>query len=191
VLLCINGTGSLYRWVKGLTGNITYQQMNERAGKISVGSDALVLFPFGNGAERMLENKMPGASVNEINFNIHTPAHLYRAAQEGIAFAFRYGFDILKENGINPSVIRAGKTNMFLSQVFAEAFVNTMNVPVELYHTDGSIGAAIGAGIGAAEFSAEEAFADIKPVAVIEPKSPDKYNFVYQQWLIKLGNAIS
>ena len=59
----------------------------------------------------------------------------------------------MRENNIHPKIIRAGKANMFLSDVFIEAFVNATNVPVELYENDGSVGAALGAGIGAKIFS--------------------------------------
>ncbi len=184
VLLCINGTGILNRWVKNITGNQSYRQMNEAAATISIGSDGLFVLPFGNGAERMLENKIAGAHVQQLDLNIHTNAHLYRASQEGIAFAFRYGLDIMRENKMNPSVIRAGKANMFLSEVFTKAFVNTINIPVELHNCDGSVGAAIGAGIGAGMYAnAKEAFANRKPLAMIEPDGTTKqYDVLYQKW---------
>jgi xylulokinase len=184
VLLCINGTGILNRWVKNTAGNnLTYQQMNDAAATIKPGSDGLHLFPFGNGAERMLNNKIAGASLQQLDLNKHTNAHLFRSTQEGIAFAFRFGFDILRENGIHPTVIRAGKANMFLSPVFTAAFVNTLNVPVEMYNCDGSVGAAIGAGIGAGIYpSAKEAFTNFKPVALAEPDNHNQYDELYQHW---------
>ncbi len=184
VLLCINGTGILNRWVKNITGNPTYQQMNEAAAAIPIGSDGLFILPFGNGAERMLENKRTGAHLHQLDLNIHSPAHIYRAAQEGIAFAFRYGLDIMKENKMNPSVIRAGRANMFLSDVFTRAFVNTLNIPLELHNCDGSVGAAIGAGIGAGIYaSAKEAFQNTKALAIIEPDETTKeYEALYVKW---------
>jgi xylulokinase len=184
VLLCINGTGILNRWIKTVTAGSSYAAMNEAAANINAGSNGLMLFPFGNGAERMLENKIPGAAMENINFNIHTTAHLYKAAQEGIAFAFRYGLDIMKENKMAPAVIRAGKANMFLSDVFINAFVNTLNIPVQLYNADGSVGAAIGAGIGAGIYnSAADAFAGTKAVATIEPSgTAKKYDELYYNW---------
>jgi len=184
VLLNINGTGILNRWIKNITGDkLNYQQINELAATIQPGSEGLVILPFGNGAERMLNNKTVKAHINNINFNVHATAHLYRAAQEGISFAFRYGLDIMKENGINPQVIRAGKTNMFLSEVFSEAFVNTTGVAVELYNCDGSVGAAIGAGLGAGIYaSPSDAFSNFKPVKKIEPENTAVYNDLYEQW---------
>src|SRR4030095_7278180 len=113
----------------------------------------------------------------------HSPLHVYRAAQEGIAYAFRYGLDIMRENNIRPSVIRAGRANMFLSEIFTDAFVNTTNVPVELYESDGSVGAAIGAGIGAKIFSDEkEAFDNMKRLKVIEPNNRHEYDESYDRW---------
>jgi len=193
VLLCINGTGILNRWMKNLTANNSYQAMNEAAAAVSIGSDGVFVLPFGNGAERMLENKIAGAHIQGLDFNTHTQAHLYRASQEGIAFAFRYGLDIMRENKMNPSVIRAGKANMFLSDVFTKAFVNTLNIPVELHNCDGSVGAALGAGIGAGIYQhPKEAFSNTKPLAVIEPDSTGQlYDALYGEWNKLLQKQLS
>ncbi len=193
VLLCINGTGITNRWIKNITGDkLSYEQMNAAAKKIDAGSNGLIILPFGNGAERMLDNKMVNAHIHNIDLNRHTAPHLFRAAQEGIAFAFRYGLDIMKANGMNPTVIRAGRANMFLSNVFTESFVNTLNVPVEMYNCDGSIGAAIGAGIGAKIFSnAKEAFREFKPVQITEPASKNVYEAFYQNWLTQLHKQLN
>ena len=189
VLLCINGTGILNRWIKNIGGNsITYEQMNAAAATVEPGSNGLVILPFGNGAERMFENKILNSDIQNIDFNIHSTGHLVRAAQEGIAFAFRYGLDIMKANGIQPKVIRAGKANMFLSDVFTESFVNTTNVPVELYNCDGSVGAATGAGIGAGIYaSAKEAFQTFKPVKLIAPTKEKLYDELYEKWKASLN----
>jgi xylulokinase len=182
VLLCINGTGILNRWIRDLTGG-EYAALNTAATFVEAGSDGLRVLPFGNGAERIFNNRIVGAQVLNVDLNVHTPAHVYRAGQEGIAFAFRYGLDIMRENGMRPAVIRAGKANMFQSPVFAEAFVNATNVPVELYNSDGSIGAALGAGIGASVFpDAAAAFAGLKPLQLIEPTRAAEYDALYDDW---------
>jgi xylulokinase len=193
VLLCINGTGILNRWMKNITGNTsTYAEMNEAAAKIKPGSDGVMVLPFGNGAERILENKLPGAQIYNLDLNMHSTAHLYRAAQEGIAFAFRYGFDIMRENKMNPTIIRAGKANMFLSNLFTESFVNTLNTPVELYNCDGSVGAAIGAGIGAGVYTnSKEAFTNFKALNTVEPgMAVNHYDELYQRWKILLEKCL-
>lgn len=184
VLLCINGTGSLNRWTKNLMASgSSYAEMNNSARKIDIGSNGLRVLPFGNGAERMLNNQLVGTHFHFIDLNLHSQGHIFRAVQEGIAFAFRYGLDIMRENGMNPTVIRAGKANLFLSDLFTEAFVNATHVPVELYQNDGSIGAALGAGIGSSTFASErEAFANNKPLQLIEPKAIGQYEPVYQEW---------
>lgn len=184
VLLCINGTGITNKWIKTIAGeNISYNDMNKLAASIAAGSEGLMLLPFGNGAERMLQNQLIGAHISDIDFNRHTKAHLYRAAQEGIAFSFRYGLDIMRENGLEPSVIRAGKANMFLSDVFTKAFVNVTNVPVELYSNDGSVGAALGAGIGANIYKTySEAFHNLKPLQRVEPDNAGLYDELYLKW---------
>ncbi|RYY35705.1 MAG: carbohydrate kinase [Sphingobacteriaceae bacterium] len=183
VLLCINGTGSLYRWTKNLFGTtVGYHQMNDEATQVPLGSDGLRILPFGNGAERMLNNKLVGVHLHHIDLNLHTRAHIFRAVQEGIACAFRYGLDIMRENGMNPTVIRAGRSNLFLSRLFTETFVNVTGVPVELYKNDGSAGAALGAGIGAGIFaSPKEAFTNMQRIEVIEP-SGNGMEPVYGEW---------
>jgi len=183
VLLCINGTGSLNRWMKSLFGStLSYRQMNDEAAKAPAGSDGLRILPFGNGAERMLNNKQVGVHLHHIDLNLHTRSHLFRAGQEGIAFAFRYGLDIMRENGINPTIIRAGKANLFLSDLFAETFVNITGVPVQLFKNDGSAGAALGAGIGAQIFSSPaEAFEHFHPIQIIEPQN-QQLEPAYQEW---------
>lgn len=193
VLLCINGTGILNRWMKNITGeHVSYQQMNQAAAAIKAGSDGLIILPFGNGAERILENKIVDAHICNLDLNIHTKAHLYRAAQEGIAFAFRYGLDIMKENGMTPKVIRSGKANMFLSDIFTQCFVNTLNVPVEMYNCDGSAGAAIGAGLGAKIYkNTKEAFQHFKPVQLVEPNGKKEYEEFYNKWLLQLQNQLN
>jgi xylulokinase len=141
------------------------------------------VLPFGNGAERIFNNRIIGAQIQHIDLNQHGAAHIYRAGQEGIAFAFRYGLDIMREGGMNPSVIRAGRANMFLSPVFTEAFVNATGVPVELYESDGSVGAALGAGIGAGIFkSGKEAFAGRKPLSRVDPTKVAAYETLYARW---------
>jgi xylulokinase len=192
VLLCINGTGIMNSWTKKMIGpNKTYPQLNDEAAAIPPGSEGLLVFPFGNGAERMLSNKIVGSSIQNIDLNKHTPPHIYRAAQEGIAYAFRYGLDIMHENNIEPKVIRAGKANMFLSAVFTDAFVNITNVPVELYDNDGSVGAAIGAGIGAKIFDDEKAaFSNMQRLKLIEPNGKYAYDKSYEKWKEELLKQI-
>jgi xylulokinase len=192
VLLCINGTGSLNRWIKSLFGtSVSYLQMNEEASKAPVGSAGLRILPFGNGAERMLNNKQVGVHLQNINLNLHTRAHLFRAVQEGIAFAFRYGLDIMRENGMNPTIIRAGKNNLFLSDLFTETFVNITSVPVQLFKNDGSAGAALGAGIGAKIFASQsEAFEHFHPIQMVEPQNK-RLEPAYQEWKALLEKQLA
>ncbi len=188
VLLCINGTAILNTWIKNNVApeGISYAEMNELAAQIPVGSDGISIIPFGNGAERVLGNREPNCSVHGINFNRHSKAHLIRAAHEGIAFSFKYGMDIMNEMGIETKTIRAGHANLFLSPIFRQTVANISGATIELYNTDGSIGAARGAGIGAGIYAtAEEAFATLKKIMVI---TPEKENIeatqeAYAKWL--------
>jgi xylulokinase len=186
VLLCINGTGILNSWLRHNTCNdLSYSDMNNMAEKVAPGANGLSVLPFGNGAERVLGNKDPGSTISGLNFNIHSNAHLYRAAQEGIAFSFKYGLDIMKEVGIDPKVIRAGEANMFLSKVFREVLSTITGSTIHLYNTDGSIGSARGAGIGCGYYKTEdEAFNGLATVSVTEPdKSVSAaYEEAYFKW---------
>ena len=159
--------------------------MNTIANDVPVGSGGLNILPFGNGAERMLGNKTPGAMISGINFNIHNRSHMIRAIQEGIVFSFNYGMEIMRETGIKPSIIRAGKANMFLSPIFRETLANVSGATIELYETDGSVGAAKGAGVGAGIYkSFAEAFSSLKKLEVIEPKNSAiaATTEAYQNW---------
>lgn len=187
VLLCINGTGILYSWLNKITGaGMTYKQMNEMSSAVSPGSDGLFLLPFGNGAERMLRNADISSSFHGLNFNIHGQGHLFRAAQEAIAYSFRYGLEIMKETGINPRVIRAGESNLFLSRVFRDTLSTLTSTVITLYNTDGSAGAARGAGIGCRYFNNEkEAFTGLETIGMSEPdeKMSSVYETQYQEWV--------
>jgi len=190
VLLCINGTGILNSWLrKALTphgaGSLNYENMNSFAANAPIGSDGLRFYPFGNGGERIFENKVLGASLQGLDFNRHSQNHLLRAAQEGIVFSLKYGFDIFKQMGMETSVVRAGLANMFLSPLFREAFVNTLNVPLELLETNGATGAAVGAGVGAKVYhSFETAFKGLTKLSDESPQSSvsEKYSEAYSNW---------
>lgn len=184
VLLCINGTGSMYRWAKNsFAPQMSYAALNQLAATAPVGSKGLKVLPFGNGAERMLNNKYTGAQLSAVDVNNHQPADIFRAVQEGIAFAFRYGLDIMSENGMQPQIIRAGKANLFLSDLFAQTFVDVTGVPVELHENDGSVGAALGAGIGACIFkNASDAFTQQKALKTFQPMHSKAYEPIYQEW---------
>ncbi len=186
VLLCLNGTGILNSWLKhNVTDGLDYDQINELASGVEVGSNGLVVLPYGNGAERTLENRNLGASIHGLNFNIHNRAHLLRAAQEGIVFALNYGLVIMRQTAVQVKTVRAGNANMFLSPLFAEAFATVTESVVELYNTDGSQGAARGAGIGAGIYKGpEDAFVGLQPVKTIEPneKLTTSYKEAYERW---------
>lgn len=187
VLLCINGTGILNSWIKKnmVPSDLGYNEMNQIAAQSTIGARGISVIPFGNGAERVLENSDPGSSFHGINFNIHSISDLLRAAQEGIVFSFQYGMEVMKAIGMDIKVIRAGNANMFLSPIFRETLASVSGAVIELYDTDGAAGAAKGAGIGAGIYaSPKEAFASLRKIMTIEPdtKNCDRYQDAYAQW---------
>lgn len=186
VLLCINGTGILNSWVKRTMGtDLSYAEMNDLASQVPVGCQGLSIIPFGNGTERVLENKEPGCSMQGLNFNFHTRAHIMRAAQEGIVFSFKYGMEVLEQMGIHITNIHAGNANMFLSPIFRDTLASITGATIELYDTDGSVGAAKGAGMGLGLYKDHnEAFATLKKLQVIEPDTQheEQYQTAYASW---------
>ena len=189
VLLCINGTGILNSWMKRnvAPAELSYAQMNDLAATAPIGSAGVSILPFGNGAERMLENREVGSSIHGVNFNIHSQAHLLRAAQEGIVFSFKYGIEVMEQMGMNVNKIHAGHANMFLSPIFRNTLAGVTGAVIELYDTDGSVGAAKGAGIGAGIYKDNnEAFATLEKLAVIEPADNQEYKDAYEVWKSRL-----
>ncbi len=185
VLLCINGTGILNSWMKRNVApeGISYAEMNDLAATAPIGSAGVSILPFGNGAERMLENREVGSSIHGVNFNVHNKAHLLRAAQEGIVFSFKYGIEVMEQMGMNVNKIHAGHANMFLSPIFRDTLAGVTGAVIDLYDTDGSVGAAKGAGIGAGIYKDNsEAFATLEKLAVIEPARQDEYAQAYELW---------
>lgn len=187
VLLCINGTGILNAWVRRNIApeGIGYQQMNELCETAPIGSDGLSIIPFGNGAERVMENQEIGCSINGLDFNHHTRAHIMRAAQEGIVFSFCYGMEIMNKMGMDIHKIHAGHANMFLSNVFRQTLASTSGATIELYETDGSVGAAKGAGMGYGIYKDhDEAFASLKKLSVVEPNEKKRADYLeaYARW---------
>lgn len=191
VLLCINGTGILNAWLRNNTADksLSYALMNEMAHSVPIGSEDLIVLPFGNGAERIFENRNIHSHILGLDFNTHTNAHVYRAAQEGIVFSFVYGMDIMREMGIHPNVVRAGKANMFLSDIFSRTLANLSGATIELYNTDGSQGAARAAGVGAGIYrNFYEAFEGLKVIDVVQPDqvTTQACQDAYGKWLSQL-----
>lgn len=191
VLLCINGTGILNAWMRRTVApeGMSYPEMNDLAETAPIGADGLTVIPFGNGAERVLQNENVGASIHGINFNIHKKAFLIRAAHEGIAFSFAYGMQIMKDMGMEISTIKAGHANMFLSPLFCRTLASVTGATIELYETDGSVGAAYGAGIGAGIYKdSDEAFKTLNHMATIKPEAEcAPYKAAYDLWVKRLG----
>ncbi|WP_455498808.1 xylulokinase [Coprobacter sp.] len=195
VLLCINGTGILNSWIKRnvASSDTSYSDMNELASQVKIGADSVSIIPFGNGAERILQNREVSASIHGVNYNIHDKRHLMRAAQEGIVFSFKYGMEIMEGMGIDIRTIKAGHANMFLSPLFRNTLAGITQATIELYDTDGSVGAAKGAGIGAGIYkNAEEAFSSLKKIEVIEPEKKDiaAYQGAYNLWKKRLEESM-
>jgi len=192
VLLCVNGTGILNSWVRRFAGGISYDEMNQLAAQTPIGAEGLTFLPFGNGAERVLENQLVGGHLQGLNFNTHSSAHVFRAAQEGIVFALNYGLQVMQQMGVETQTVRAGHANLFLSPLFREAFANTTGATIELYDTDGAQGAARAAGIGVGIYDTISAFEGLTQIATFEPNEDlrDSYGESYALWEQALNKAI-
>ncbi len=191
-LLCVNGAGIQYSWLKRITQAVSFNEMNDWASKIPIGSDGLTILPFGNGVERMLFNKTPGARLSNLNLNVHGKGHLCRAALEGIAFSFAYGMEIMQEDALDIQVVRAGNDNLFRSSIFSSTVSSLLGQPIEIYNTTGAIGAARAAGI---ENNSIQDYSDrvavIDRVSVVQPEKTNEAFFeAYQKWKEELKNAL-
>ena len=196
ILLCINGTGILNSWIKRTVApeGISYPAMNDLAAQAPIGSEGVSILPFGNGAERVLQNREIGSSIHGVNFLKHGKQHIVRAAQEGIVFSFQYGIEIMEQMGMDVKKIHAGHANMFLSPLFRETLAGVSGATIELFDTDGSVGAAKGAGIGAGIYKDNnEAFATLNRIEVIEPKEADRqaYRDAYGLWKQRLETILN
>ena len=192
VLLCINGTGIFNSWVRRTLGVESYQEMNELAASAAIGADGLVALPFGNGAERVLGNRNVGAAFSGLDFNRHGRAEMCRALQEGIVFSFQYGIELMKPLGLDITKIRAGRANMFLSDLFCDTLAGVSGAEIELLETDGALGAARAAGFGVGLYaSLDEAFSSLKQVARIKPSNTEAYQAAYVRWKAALAKQIS
>ena len=194
LLLCVNGTGITQSWTRRmLGGSLSYDQLNQLAASAPVGSAGLSVLPFGNGAERMLQNRNLGARLMGADFNRHEPAHLARAAQEGVACAFAHGMGVLRDTGVDLGVIRAGRANLFLSPLFRQTLANLTGTRIELFETDGAAGAARGAALGAGLYAeADDAFASLQRVALIQPQDDelDATREMFDRWSGHLRAAL-
>ena len=183
-LLCINGAGIQYRWLLNNLAVESYEEMNALASEIPIGSDGVCMLPFGNGAERILNNKEVGARILNINLNNHNKSHMCRAALEGIAFSFVYGMEILKSDGIKINVMRVGNDNLFRSEIFTNTIATLMETEIELYNTTGAIGAARAAGLHDGGFDTFGSYImDNDHVMTFMPiKDKESYAKAYQNW---------
>jgi len=194
ILMCLNGTGAFNSWLRReFFDNVSYQSINEAAAEVPMGSDGIFCYPFGNGAERILENRNPGAQILGLDFNRHNKYHLARAAQEGIVFALMYGTEIMVEMGLPLKRVRAGMANMFLSPLFSQTFANLIHCPVELYNTDGALGAARGAGYGSGYYAnIRDCYAGMEIVSRIDPvkQEANQIREIYERWKRGLSNIL-
>ena len=190
VLLCVNGTGILNRWLRdSMAGSgaasLGYDGMNRLAERVRPGCEGLRILPYGNGAERSLEDRDIGASVHGLNFNTHRKEHFFRAGQEAVVFALRQGLAVMQDIGIRAERVRAGNTNLFQSSLFTRLFATVTGTTVQLYDTDNAQGAARGAGVGAGVYAGlEEAFRGLEAERTVEPDEAlvDVYRNIYRDW---------
>ena len=186
ILLCINGAGIQYSWMKHNVagGKISYTEMEQQASEIPVGSEGLRVIPFGNGAERMLGNLNLGSHIINLQLNQHHGAHLYRATLEGIAFSFAYGIDVLKEMGLTVEIMKVGNDNLFQSPIFSSTVASLVGCEIQLVETTGAVGAAKASGVAAGTYdSIEEALGDSRVIETYTAASHrDAYKQGFEQW---------
>ncbi len=193
VLLCINGAGIQYRWARTIMADagMSYPDMERAAASVMPGCEGLTILPFGNGAERMLNNRNVQGGIYHLDFNLHGKAHLFRAALEGIAFAFVYGAGILKENKIALHTLKVGSGNLFESAIFSNTLATLTNTHIQMMDTNGAAGAARAAGVATGQFaSLPEAMKTQQIVREFHPFAhKEAYQNAYNAWLQQLSRT--
>jgi xylulokinase len=159
---------------------------------VPVGCEGLINFPFGNGAERIFNNKIIGSHFINLNFNKHGKAHLYRSAIEGIAFSFAYGIELMKEDQSLINVIKAGNDNLFQSKVFVETLCSIIGNNIQIFNTNGAIGAARASTIEGNNFDYfKKSSTGNDLVSEYEPKNNnEEYILAYEKWKKELNKKI-
>ena len=192
-LLCINGAGIMYRWLRNNFGEESYEAMNKKASKVAVGSEGVVVIPFGNGAERMLNSKNIGTHFINLNLNQHSSSHLCRSALEGIAFSFVYGMEILKDDNAKINVIRAGNDNLFRSEIFSNTLATLIGHEIEIYNTTGSVGAARACGLTDGNFEkfGKNITENDHVMTFVPLKNKEPYEVAYQHWKMELEKFLN
>ena len=192
-LLCINGAGIMYRWLRNNLGEESYEAMNKKASKVAVGSEGVVVIPFGNGAERMLNSKNIGTHFINLNLNQHSSSHLCRSALEGIAFSFVYGMEILKDDNAKINVIRAGNDNLFRSEIFSNTLATLIGHEIEIYNTTGSVGAARACGLTDGNFEkfGKNITENDHVITFVPLKNKEPYEVAYQHWKMELEKFLN
>ena len=192
-LLCINGAGIMYRWLRNNLGEESYEAMNKKASKVAVGSEGVVVIPFGNGAERMLNSKNIGTHFINLNLNQHSSSHLCRSALEGIAFSFVYGMEILKDDNAKINVIRAGNDNLFRSEIFSNTLATLIGHEIEIYNTTGSVGAARACGLTDGNFEkfGKNITENDHVMTFVPLKNKEPYEVAYQHWKMELEKFLN
>lgn len=191
-LLCVNGAGIQYSWLRRMASHTDFNTMNDLAAQVPIGSDGLINLPFGNGAERMLYNKTPGAQFSNLNLNLHQQGHLFRAALEGIAFSFAYGMEIMQEDDLSIGVVRTGNDNLFRSEIFATTVASLISQPIQIYNTTGAVGAARAAAIQSGGLEAySQSISSIDKVSEVSPvQKNEAYLTAYNKWKLELKNKL-
>lgn len=195
VLLCINGAGILYSWIrKNITGSdFSYDELERRATSVAPGADGLQFLPFGNGAERMLQNKPVQAHLMQLDLNRHRQDHIIRAGLEGVGFAFVYGYEIMKGLGLASDILRVGNDNLFLSGIFSGLISAMTGMRIEIREATGAVGAALGAGVGAGIYtSPQDAMKDsaVLQTVIPDPELQELYRPYYKLWKTELNNKL-
>lgn len=191
LLLCINGTGILHSWMRKLIGTDSYERMEVMASDVNVGSDGIVMLPFGNGVERLFDNRPVGAHMLNIDFNRHNAGHVVRAGLEGVACAFNYGAKLMGKLGTDTSTIRVGNDNLFQSSIFAQTVASLTGSTIDVLETSGADGAAKAARYGAGICNELDDLFRPEPVKTYHPKADERYEQMYKQWNDQLNQLLN
>jgi len=179
--------GNSLRWFRDvLRPTSSFDEMNDDAARVGIGSEGLLFIPISSAASGR-------GSFQGID-GVHTMSHFTRAVFEGVAFTNRLHFDLFQEAGlaVRKLIMIGGGTK---SDLWPHIVADLCNVPVELprIQETACAGAALLASVGCGLYpSIEEgcrAFKGDCSELLPSDKRADRYAERYETFLSYLDRA--
>ncbi|MHB1538282.1 MAG: FGGY-family carbohydrate kinase [Solirubrobacteraceae bacterium] len=144
---CMATSGSLTRWLAGVL-DAPLPTLEAEAQRIPAGAERLICLPYFLGEKSPIHDPSLRGVFAGLHLG-HTRAHLFRAALESVAFAFRHHRDVFVERGVSlgqARVTNGGSRSPLWKQILADVLGEDL-LPVRA-HPGASLGAALAGAVG-------------------------------------------